>query len=143
MAPRAPTAVTAPRGSKLRVAAARLVARAGLVALGALAGLGACGRDPTAAPPCGAVAARFMFLAEQDLEQTSVDEATRRAVRAQLPAMRDSLAAACSDTQWSDGVRRCLHAAADHAAFEACQRDLTEAQRRALDVAARGGADPR
>lgn len=89
------------------------------------------------------VAASFMLIAERDLEQAGVDDASRRAVRAQLPAMRDSLATACTDSQWSEKVRRCLHAAGDHVGFETCQQDLTEAQRRALDRAARGATDSR
>lgn len=127
-------------------------ALAAVVALAAAAG--ACQRASDAAPPCGAVAARFMYLAEQDLSRSGVDEASRRAVLAQLPAMRDSLATACADTQWSERVRRCLHAAGDHVGFETCQQELTEVQRRALDhmaassqpagsdPAARGETDP-
>ena len=104
--------------------------------------LAACRRNPDAAPPCGAVAAHFMFVAEQDLARATVDEPTLRAVRAQLPAMRDSLATACADSQWTEQVRRCLHAAGDHVGFETCQQELSLAQRRALDRAARGEADP-
>lgn len=131
--------------------ARRSPAAAALAAALATAALaGACQRSSDAAPPCGAVAARFMFLAEQDLAKASVDEPTRRAVLVQLPAMRDALATACTDTQWSERVRRCLHAAGDHVGFETCQQELTEAQRRALDRmatspadrAARGEADP-
>ena len=107
----------------------------------ALAAVAAACRSPDAAPSCGAVAAHFMYIAEQDLQKASVDDAGRRAVRAQLPAMRDSLATACADSQWSEQVRRCLHAANDHVGFETCQQALTEAQRRALDRAARGETD--
>jgi hypothetical protein len=56
--------------------------------------------------------------------------------------MRDSLATACSDSQWTEQVRRCLHAAGDHVGLETCEQALTEAQRRALDRAARGETDP-
>jgi hypothetical protein len=56
--------------------------------------------------------------------------------------MRDALATACADTQWSERVRRCLHAAGDHVGFETCQQELTEPQRRALDRAARGEPSP-
>lgn len=109
----------------------------------AAAAAGACRRDPDAAPPCGSIAAHFMYLAEEGLARSGIDDASRRAVRAQLPAMRDSLATACTDTQWSEQVRRCLHAAGDHVGFETCQQGLTEAQRRALDRAARNETDPR
>jgi hypothetical protein len=107
----------------------------------ALAGGTGCRKGEGAAPACGAVAARFMYLAEEDLARATVDDATRRAVRAQLPAMRDALATACADSHWTEEVRRCLHAAADHTAFEACQQQLTETQRRTLDRAARGETD--
>lgn len=117
----------------------RLSRAAALAAVAAL--MAGCRRDPDAAPPCGAVAAHFLYLAGEDLARADVDEAGRRAVRAQLPAMRDSLAAACAASQWTEQVRRCLHAAVDHAAFETCQQGLTEAQRRALDRAARGEAE--
>jgi hypothetical protein len=81
-----------------------------------------------------------MHLAEQDLARSGVDAATLRSVRAQLPGMRDSLATACTSSQWSAEVRRCLHAAEDHVTFEACQQGLTDVQRRALDHAARGAS---
>lgn len=119
---------------------ARLALAAALAAAAAAAG--ACRGGSDAAPPCGAVAAKFMLLAEQDLAKSGVDDASRRAVLAQLPAMRDALATACADTQWSERVRRCLHAAADHVGFETCQQELTEPQRRALDRAARGETSP-
>jgi hypothetical protein len=114
--------------------------RSTVAALAMLALAGACRRDPNAAPSCGAVAAHFMLIAEDDLATASVDDAARRAVRAQLPAMRDALATACSDSQWTEQVRRCLRAARDHVGFETCQQELTEAQRRALDRAARSEA---
>ena len=114
----------------------------GLLAFTLALVLVACQRNPDAAPPCGAVAAHFMYVAEQDLLRPDIDEPTLRAVSAQLPAMRDALATACADSQWSEQVRRCLHAAGDHVGFETCQQELSLAQRRALDRAARGEADP-
>jgi hypothetical protein len=102
---------------------------------------GACRRSSDAAPSCGAVASHFMRLAEDDLATARTDDASRRAVRAQLPAMRDSLATACADSRWTEKVRRCLHAAQDHVGFETCQQELTEDQRRVLDRAARGATD--
>ena len=107
----------------------------------AVAGGAACRKGTDAAPACGAVAAQFLYLAEEDLARASVDDATRRAVRVQLPAMRDALATACADSHWTEEVRRCLHAARDHVAFETCQQQLTQPQRRALDRAARGATD--
>jgi hypothetical protein len=114
----------------------RFVRPAVLAAVAALA-VASCRKNSDAAPSCGAVASSFLAIAEEDLARATVDEASRRAVRAQLPAMRDSLATACTDSQWSERVRRCLHAAADHVGFEICQQELTESQRRALDRAAR------
>jgi hypothetical protein len=113
---------------------------AGLAAVAALV-LGGCrggGRD--SGPPCSAVAARFLDIARHDLDQAKVDDATRRAVADQLPAMRDSLAQACTDGAWSAAVRGCLVAARDHVGFEACEQQLTDEQRRDLDRANRGPA---
>ena len=97
----------------------------------------ACKRDPSAPPPCGAVGAKLFVLARADLERDKAkyDEASRRLVLDQLPAMRDSLVNACTDTKWSDAVRRCLVDASDHLAFETCQQQLTDAQRQALEKA--------
>jgi hypothetical protein len=47
--------------------------------------------------------------------------------------MRDSLAQACSDGHWSQATRTCLVHANDHTAFEACEQQLTDEQRRDLD----------
>jgi len=104
----------------------------------------ACKRDPNAAPPCGAVGARLFVLARADLDrdQARYDEASRRLVLDQLPAMRDSLVNACTDTKWSDAVRRCLVDAVDHLAFEACQQQLTDSQRQALERSAKPKASP-
>jgi hypothetical protein len=77
-------------------------------------------------------------LASQDLGSAAVDPATRRAVADQLPAMRDSLTQICADGKWSTQVRNCMVNAADHVAFQACQQQLTDEQRRALELASRG-----
>jgi len=89
------------------------------------------------APPCSAVAARFLDLAKYDLAQAKVDEATAREVTDQLPAMRDALAQACTDGKWSPAIRRCLVHAGDHVSFEGCEQQLTDEQRRDLDRANR------
>lgn len=94
--------------------------------------LAACKRDPAAAPPCSAIGAKLFVLARADLDKSPHEDATRRAVLDQLPAMRDALVNACTDTKWSDAVRRCLLDATDHLAFAACQQQLTDAQRQAL-----------
>jgi hypothetical protein len=93
-------------------------------------------------PPCSAVAARFLDLATYDLAQAKADEASSRAVTEQLPVMRDSLVGACADGTWSAAVRRCLVEAADHVAFEACEHQLTDVQRRDLDRANRSPSGP-
>lgn len=108
----------------------------------------ACKRDPNAAPPCGAVGAKFLVIARGELEVATggsgeTIEATRRAVLDQLPAMRDSLVNACTDTAWSDAVRRCLVDAPTHVAFEACLTQLGDEQRRDLDERTRGAAPGR
>ncbi|MDQ3369537.1 MAG: hypothetical protein M3680_29260 [Myxococcota bacterium] len=94
-----------------------------------------CRRDPAAAPPCGAIGAKLLVIARADLDAagTKYGDETRRGVLDQLPAMRDALVHACQETRWADEVRRCLIDAPDHVAFEGCQRQLTDAQRQALD----------
>jgi hypothetical protein len=109
-----------------------------------LAWLAACagcrgGPDDTA-PPCSAVAARFLDLARKDLERAHPDEATARSVADQLPAMRDALAQACSDGRWSAAIRTCLTDARDHVELAACERQLSDDQRRDLDRANRAGS---
>jgi hypothetical protein len=103
-----------------------------------LASSGACKRGDPSAPPCGAVGATFLLLAKQDLTTSKLDEARRRGVEQQLPAMRDSLIVACTETSWSASVRSCLVSARDHLAFEACEQLLSDVQRRDLARAARG-----
>lgn len=93
------------------------------------------------APPCGAVAGQFFRFATDDLAKATVDAQVRRAVTEQLPAMRDSLAIACSDGAWSAAVRTCMANAADHAAFQACESQLTDDQHKALDRAALGESE--
>lgn len=115
-----------------------------LAVVGVLVGVGACKKGADQAPPCGAVAAKFLVIAQADLARAQaahLDEASRRAVLDQLPAMRDSLAHACTETAWTGAVRQCLVDAADHVAFEACQRQLTEPQRAHLAKSAAGQPD--
>ena len=96
-----------------------------------------CGRKKDDAS-CGAVATRLFTLAHEDLGSAKVDPATARQVADQLPAMRDALTQRCTDGKWSTQVRNCMVIAADHVALQACQQQLTDEQRRALDLAARG-----
>ena len=97
---------------------------------------GACRAKANEGAPCGMVAGRFLSLAREDLARATVDPSTQRAVTDQLPAMRDSLAQACADGAWSPQVRDCLVNAATHVAFQACEQQLTEAQRRVLEAGA-------
>ena len=100
---------------------------------------GACrGGAGDAAPPCSAVAAKFLEIAKYDLKNAKVDEDTARAVTDQLPAMRDALAQACTEGTWSAATRGCLVRANDHAGIEACEQQLTDEQRRDLDRVSRG-----
>ena len=101
----------------------------------------ACG-SKSDAPPCGTVAGQFFTIANEELTKATVDPASRRAVVEELPAMRDALAIACHDGAWSAAVRTCMVAAQDHAALAACEHQLTDDQRRALDRAARGEPTP-
>ena len=100
--------------------------------------LTACSRGSADAPPCGAVGAKFLALAKDRLEASTLGEDKRRGVLESLPAMRDSIVAVCADSKWAPAVRKCLVDANDHVAFEACEQQLTDAQRRALDGASRG-----
>lgn len=104
--------------------------------------LGACKRGAADAPPCAAVGAKLYALAKDALGTSALarqaDDTMRRAALAQFPAMRDAIVFACTESAWSADVRRCLVDATDPLAFEACQRQLTDAQRVALDRAARG-----
>jgi hypothetical protein len=136
------------RAENRRMTRGPLIARiAPILLLAVLAGwasAGCRGGTGDAAPPCSAVGTRFLQVARHDLDQARVDDATRRAVADQLPAMRDALAQACTEGRWSPSVRDCLVAAGDHAAFEACEQQLTDEQRRDLDRANRasGGTSP-
>jgi hypothetical protein len=114
----------------------RFVALTVVSALGAtLAGCSSRGDD---APPCSAVAARFLDLARHDLDQAKLDDAMRRDAADQLPALRDTLAQACSDGHWNAATRKCLVQASDHVSFETCEHQLTDEQRRDLDRGNRG-----
>ncbi len=112
-----------------------------MIQLVLVASLGACRGGGSDVPACGAVGAKFLALAKDDLSTSKVDEAMRRAVTDQLPAMRDSLALACTEGKWTAAVRTCLVDARSHAEFEACELQLTEGQRQSLDRAARGVSD--
>jgi hypothetical protein len=87
---------------------------------------------------CGAVASRLFALAREDLARAKLDPATRRAVADQLPAMRDALTQVCTDGKWTTQVRNCMVSSGDHLALQACQQQLTDEQRRALDRAQAG-----
>jgi len=120
--------------TQVRRAENRRVVRLAFVVL-----LVACrGGTGDSAPPCSAVAARFVELARAALATARVDDATSRLASDQLPAMRDALAQACTGGKWSAETRKCLVRANDHMAFEACEQQLTDEQRRDLDRASRG-----
>jgi hypothetical protein len=98
----------------------------------------ACHGGGSDGPPCSAVGGNFFLVAHGELEHGDFDDAIRRAVTAQLPAMRDSLTQLCTDGAWSRGVRECMVRAPDHAGLQACESQLTGDQRAALDHAQRG-----
>jgi hypothetical protein len=97
-----------------------------------LIGLVACGNSK-GAPPCAAVGAKLVVLAQADLDKATLDETTRRLVLDQLPAMRDTLVNVCTETKWEPSVRTCMVDATDHAGFEACEGALNSTQREALE----------
>jgi hypothetical protein len=100
--------------------------------------VGACRAKAADGPPCGTIAGKFFTLANDELTHATVDPTTHRLVLDQLPALRDALDQACSDGAWSKDVRMCLANAPDHAAFQACEQQLTTAQRDALRRAGSG-----
>src|SRR5262245_66113521 len=102
--------------------------RCAVLAVLVLGGLACRGNAGDAAPSCTAVAARFVDIARHELANAKLDDASARAVTDQLPAMRDSLAQACTDGGWGVGPRQCLVRASDHAGFEACEQQLTDEQ---------------
>ncbi len=101
--------------------------------LALIAGHGACHGGGGDGPPCSAVGGNFFLIAHGELEKGQFDEGVRRAVAAQLPAMRDSLTQLCTDGAWSRAVRDCLVHATDHPGLQACEAQLTADQRAALD----------
>jgi hypothetical protein len=105
-----------------------------LVVIVLLASSSACNRKPAGEAACGAVGNRLFTLATDDLAKATVEPSMRRMVADQLPAMRDALTAACADGAWSAAARNCMAAAADHAAFQTCQQQLTDPQRHALEL---------
>ena len=98
----------------------------------------ACRATPPAGAPCSAVATRQRTLAAAALGSATVEPQTRALVERSLPALQDALTHACEGGAWSPAVRDCMVQAPDHAAFQACEQQLTDDQRRALDLAARG-----
>jgi hypothetical protein len=104
----------------------------------AVALLVACREKPPEGAPCSAVATRQLTLAQAALGSATLAPATRALLDKQLPAIRDALDRACREGGWSSSVRDCMVQATDHAAFQACEQRLTDDQRRALDLAARG-----
>ena len=98
----------------------------------------ACRATPRDGAPCSAVATRQRTLAADALGSATVEPATRALVERSLPALQQALTRACEGGAWSPAVRDCMVQARDHAAFQACELQLTDDQRRALDLAARG-----
>ena len=102
----------------------------------ALLVIAACTRPPAAGAPCDTVGIHLYQISRDALATTPVDEATRRALTAELPRIRDAIVHSCVDTDFPPSVRTCMATAADHPAFVACETALTEAQRRAIARAA-------
>ena len=102
---------------------------------------GGCRGGAASGATCESVAGAFQTMAKSELAAAKVDDATRRAVADQIPAMRDSLVAVCKDGAWSAQVRDCMAKAPDHTVLQACESGLTDDQRRAIDKATRGESD--
>jgi len=95
-----------------------------------LVAIAACHKGEGAS--CGQVGQQFQAIALTELGAAKTDDATRRTVTDQLPALRDSLVAFCKDDAWSVQVRDCMAKAGDHAALQACEAQLTDEQRKAI-----------
>ena len=93
--------------------------------------LAACRAKGSPGAPCATVAWRFVHVARAQLG--SGDDALRRGAEAQLPGIASALETACSDGKWSASARDCMVGANDAPALEACERQLTDDQRAALD----------
>jgi hypothetical protein len=115
-------------------------ASAALVAIVALAtGAAGCKRQ-RGASTCDKVGARFLELARADLAASpELDAAHRRGVTGLLAPMRDSMVRACREDGWATDARACFTAAADVAAFRACEDALTAPQRELLRTSAAKG----
>lgn len=96
-----------------------------------------CGRKQAGAS-CGDVTAKLMTIANAEIDAAHASADTARLLHDQLPAMRDSLDQNCKEQKWDRAVRDCLAGAADHAAFVACETQLSDAQKAALDRSTRG-----
>lgn len=97
----------------------------------ALVLIAACKPAPPQGAPCETVATRFVHVAERELGSGS--DAVRDAARARFPVLRERLAADCVDGKWSAAVRDCVVEADDQTALVACERNMTDEQRAALD----------
>ncbi|MBV8763083.1 MAG: hypothetical protein JO257_37700 [Deltaproteobacteria bacterium] len=102
----------------------------------------ACRAGARDGAPCSAVATRQRALAAAALGSATVAPETRALVERSLPALQSMLTRACTEGAWSPAIRDCMVQAPDHAAFQACEQQLTDDQRRALDLAARGETGP-
>ncbi|HEY4239820.1 MAG TPA: hypothetical protein VGM88_08390 [Kofleriaceae bacterium] len=90
----------------------------------------ACTRDDAnRGPPCLTVGARAIVLAEHDAENAPLPADDLRILAARAETLRARVVEACTRDRWSAAVRECLTAARDRAAFEACERGLTDEQR--------------
>lgn len=98
----------------------------------------ACHGPPRDGAPCGAIATRQRSLTEAALGSAAVEPQTRELVTRSLPALQVALQRTCEEGGWSPAIRDCMVQAPDHAAFQLCEQQLTDDQRRALDLAARG-----
>jgi hypothetical protein len=99
--------------------------------------LAACDRGTTSAsgPTCGVVGLRFITVARAELAHVPLDGPAARATASQLVMLRARIVSACVAGAWSAAVRDCLVAAADHVHWQACEIQLTDAQRLAIPVA--------
>ena len=114
-----------------------------LAVLASVVVLGAGCKRHKGGATCDAAGARFLELAHQGLDaDATLDAAGKRGVRGLLAPARDAMVRACREDGWAEDARACFVAAADPAAFRACEAKLTAPQRELLHTAASKGIQP-
>lgn len=104
-----------------------------LAVVACLVAVAACKRGGAGQHACPQVGARFYALAHAQIDaDATLTAPERRGVLGLLAPMRDSMVRACTEDRWAEPARACFVAAADRAAFHACEARLSAEQRALL-----------